>query len=536
MAGTARKILFNTGVQVAAKVIVGLFAVVILKLLTTYLGKTGYGFYKSIFEFLALFAIVADLGLFTIGVREMSKDREKEAMVLGNLMSIRTIVIVLMAIVAVIAAIFMPAFQGNIGPIAVAMAGLATIFAILTGTISSALQVHLKMEWNSIASILGKLVTLGYMLFVIFVWFPHSCDVDSIQFLSSNGSCNISENNFLQLLVAAIIGNFVMAAVTFFATRKIVKVTYRFDFKFWKDVIWKALPYGIALVLNQVYFRIGSIMLLNMRGPDAVAIYTAPLTILEAAGIIPLYFMNSILPFLTRALQQKDGSHKKIIQYSFDFLMMTALPIVAGTIVLAYQFIAIVSTKEFLSRLSEGFYGSDIILQILIFALLFSFLNGLFGYMLVASNHQDKLLWRNLVGALITIVLTWLLIPILDERGAAIANVITEIYITVVSFWLAKRYVKFKLNLKTFWKICLSTAIMATTLYFAKDFVLNFFGVESLIKQVIAVTGLVGFGAAIYFGVMLLTRGLTPEMINMIRKRKGGASVASSAEVEDEIK
>ncbi len=529
--------MLNTAVQVAAKVMVGVFAVIILKLLTTYLGRTGYGFYKSIFEFLALFAIVADLGLFTIGVREMSKDPKKEAMVLGNLLSIRSIVVIVMVVVAVFASFFVKTFQGSlVGPIAVGIAGVATILAILTGTISTALQVHLKMQWNSIASVAGKIVTLAYMAVVIFVWFPHSCDVDALQFLMGGGTCAISDANFLQLIVGAVVGNFVMVGITYLATRKIVKIQYRFDFAFWKDVIWKALPYGIALVLNQVYFRIGSIMLMTMRDADAVAIYTAPLTILEAAGIIPLYFMNSILPFLTRSLDRKDGSHKPIIQHSFDFLMMSAMPIVAGTMVLAYQFIAIISTREFLSDLSVGFYGSDIILQILIFALLFSFLNGLYGYMLVASNHQDKLLWRNLLGAVITIVLTFILVPLFDERGAAFANVITEIYITVASLWLCKRYLDFEIKMGTFWKICLSTAVMAGILWYVKDPIISFIGVDSLLRHGVGVTTVVALGALIYFAMMFATRGLTPEMIKMVMRRKGPSLIVTDAEVKDEIK
>ena len=62
--------------------------------------------------------------------------------------------------------------------------------------------------------------------------------------------------------------------------------------------------------------------------------------------------------------------YQKIISYSFDFLAALSVPMVVGTVILAFPIIFIVSTPEFLSRLSEGFYGSDIALQILIFAIL----------------------------------------------------------------------------------------------------------------------------------------------------------------------
>lgn len=513
--GVARKILFNTATQVIAKLIIGLFSVVILKLLTTYLGKSGYGFYKSIFEFLAFFAIVADLGLYTIGVREMSRDPSQEKKVLGNLMTIRTVMIILIGAVAVGASFLVGEFQGSIAPIAVGISALATVFAILTGTVSTALQVHLKMEWNSLGSVLGKLATLGWMLFVILFWFPHNCTPDLVQFLSGSGACSISNEAFLQLIGAGLFGNIIMFLVTFYFTNKLVKISYRFDFEFIREVIWKALPYGIALVLNQIYFRIGSMVLLNTVGSDAVAIYSAPLTILEAAGIIPLYFMNAILPFLTRTIKEGKGEHKRIIQLSFDFLMMSALPIVAGTLALAYQMIFIIATPEFLSNTAIGFYGSDIVLQILIVALFFSFLNGLFGYILIASDHQDTLLPRNFIGAIVTVILTLVLVPYLGERGAAIANVTTEFYIFVASFLLAKKFVDFKIDLSRFWKMLLSTVVMGVAVWYLKDITFHWFGLGN--KNVAL---LIPLGGIIYLIMLLLTKALTKEMIDMIRKRK----------------
>ena len=310
MSSTARKILLNTLSQVAGKLVIGVFGIITVKILTTYLGKSGYGFYKSIFEFMAFFAIVADLGLYTIGVREMSKDKEKEEMVLGNILTIRTLLIIVISIIAIVSSFFVSEFQNTIAPFAVTIAGLATIFAILTGTISSVLQVHLKMEYNSLGSVVGKLISLAVMIGTIFVIYPGGCTVKDVVL----ENCKVQDGALYSMFFAGVIGNIAMFLVTYYYTRKLVKVKYRFDLPFWKEVLWKALPYGIALVLNTVYFRIGSILLLLLKGKEFVGIYGVPLTMLEAAGIIPLYFMNSILPVLTRSLNDArsvgEGSRK----------------------------------------------------------------------------------------------------------------------------------------------------------------------------------------------------------------------------------
>ena len=111
-------------------------------------------------------------------------------------------------------------------------------------------------------------------------------------------------------------------------------------------MVWKALPYGVALILNTIYFRIGSFSLSIFRGQTEWGAYGVPMRMLEAIGVIPLYFMNAVLPVLTRAIQRKDGSHEKIIQFAFDFLVMGSMPIVAGTFVLATPIIALISSPR----------------------------------------------------------------------------------------------------------------------------------------------------------------------------------------------
>jgi O-antigen/teichoic acid export membrane protein len=491
------------------------------------------------------------MGLYTIGVREMSKHPEKEEMVLGNMMTARSVVILLVTVLAVLCSFFFfdygealghtaDALQlsnavAGIAPWAIAIASLATVFAILTGTVSTTLQVHLKMEKNSWGSILGKLAALAYMAIVIFWWFPHSCNGDTVKFLIGDdvGACTTSAHAFQELIFAGLFGNIVMFAITAYYANKLTKIAYRFDWWFWKEVLWKALPYGLALVLNQVYFRIGSMFLFRMKGPEYVATYSAPSTMLEAAGIVPLYFMNAILPFLTKALHAKDGSHKKIIQISFDMLMMASLPIVTGTVVLAYQFIVLVATPEFLTNMATGYWGSDVVLQILIIALLFSFLNGLFGYVLVASEHQDKLLWRNFFGAILTALLTWWWVPQWEVRGAAFANILTEFYIFVASYVLAKRYVDFKLTFGTFWRTLLSTVVMGVILWWAKDptYYLWHLGNKNVLL-------LIPLAMVVYFVMLRLTGALTKEMLAMVLKRKmvpaGETASGASTDVASE--
>ena len=511
---TARKILWNTVAQMIGKTAIAIIGVIIVKMVTNFLGKTGYGEYTTAFEFLAFFGIVADLGLYTIGVREMARDEKKIPMIIGNIMTIRMIVVVLMVITAGIAGYMVPQYAGTRIPMAIFIAGIATVFNIMTSTISSVLQVHLKMQYNSWASVIGKVVNVGYMAFVIYVLYPHSLvagTATAMEFKDATGAA------LYQLIWAGVAGNAVMYLICHYYAAKYVKIRFRFDMDFMKDVMLKALPYGVALILNTIYFRIGSVLLSVMKGPTEVGLYGVPMRMLETVGIVPLYFMNAVLPVLTRAISRKDGSHKKIIQYAYDFLVMGSWPIVAGTCVLAYPFTEIISSREFLSNLKIGFYGSDTALQILIFALAFSFINSLFGFILVADNRQTKLLIRNLFGAALTIGIDLVLIPIFGLRGAAFTNVLTEAYVALASYLIAKHYIDFHINLTNTFKSMLAALVMAIVLYVLKD------PTHALIQNKNMLI-LVPLGAAVYVGMLLLTKTITPDMIALIRKPKAATA------------
>ena len=373
------------------------------------------------------------------------------------------------------------------------------------------------MEYNSFASVIGKIAALFYMLLTVYVLYPHNCSIQDF----AAASCKLSDGIFYNLFFVGVVGNLVMYLITHYYTSKIAKIRYGFDKKFCKEVILKALPYGIALVLNTVYFRIGSILLLFLKGKEFVGIYGVPLTMLEAAGIIPLYFMNAVLPVLSRSIHQKDGKHSKIIQYSFDFLLMGSFPIVIGTFLLSEVFIKLISTPEFVSNPAIGFYGSDIVLQILIIALLFSFLNSLFGYVLVANNHQEKLLYRNAIGAVITIVLSLILIPIIDVRGAALANVVTEIYMAIASYLLAKKYLDFKISFKQAWKLLFSALTMGAAVFYLNNSSLNFLTgfFPQKIQYPIKLLFIIFAAVSIYGLLLIATKTLTRDMLKMIKKQ-----------------
>jgi len=470
---TARKILSNTVWQILGKIVIVGLAVISVKLITNYLGQAGYGDYSLVYEYLAFFGIVTDMGLFTIGVREMSKDNADKEHILSNILSIRIVLAILTMAAAVIVAFLIPNYSLQVRQ-AIMISALAIVFTFLASTVSSILQVHLKMQYATIPQILAKIITVAWIWWAV-------------------------KNNmgFLQLFWAGLFGNVGMFILTYIFARSYIRIRLGFDMVFWKETVIKAFPYGLALILGTIYFRIDSLLLYQMKGAADVGIYGVPMKILEILVVIPLFFLNSALPSMTRHLTAKTERIKEIIQYSFDFLSILALPIVAGTLILAVPLILLVSSPEFLA--------AALPLKILIFAMALSFINSIFGFLIVAGNRQAKLLLINLICVIFNIVCNLLIIPRWSYVGTSVTTTLSELLILILTYYTVKGFLDFHIHCQTFFKAVLATVVMSAIIYPLRQY--------SLILLLPTAT-------AIYFVFLWAIGGFQKEVINLIIKRQ----------------
>lgn len=493
----AHRILSNTLWQIIGKVVTAVLGIISVKLITNYLARTEYGQYTIIYDYTALFAIIADFGFFTIAVREMTHAADKRVIekIVGNVLAIRTVLAIAALGIGTAAAFVIPAYRGSQIPLGVAIVAAATVITLIAGTISSVLQFYLRMRWASIALTAGKIITVAYIAAIIFYIYPHA-----------------PASGFHHLQLAWIFGALVTVAITLAASVRIIPIRFRFDIVFWKEIGIKALPYGAALILGTVYFRMGTITLSFFKMEDDAGYLGVPLRFLEILQIIPHYFMNSVLPLLT--MRASQGKPAAAVRYSLNSLIAIGLPILAGGIILAFPITAAVSSPEFLShRLADGSFsaGSDIALKILLVAMILTYIHVVFTYVLVAMGRQIELLWINGAAAALSITLNLLLAPRLGFIGAAVAAVCTEFIMFVLLLWRVRRRVDGFLDLRFILKSIFSAAVMGFALYVAT---INF---NSLLLPKGLVV-LIPLGAIIYAAVMLITGAVTKEMLALLKK------------------
>ena len=245
-------------------------------------------------------------------------------------------------------------------------------------------------------------------------------------------------------------------------------------------------------------------------GDTEVGLYGVAMRFLEMLVIIPVYFMNSVLPIMTRFIEEQSKRIKELMQYSFDFLAATGIPILVGGFVLAVPIIRFISDEEFVSGHTYMF-GSDLAVRILMFAMLFSFINALFGFTLVVLNKQVKLMYANAACVLLNLIGNLIVIPYWGFRGAAMTSVVSALFILIITGLIVKKALGFSLSPKTLFKIILSAAVMGLVVAFG-------FNLMKEVWFVWQIAVLIPLGGLVYAIMIMKTGAVTPEMWKLLKK------------------
>lgn len=480
----ARKIASNTLIQIVGRVITTATALVVVGALTRYLGVAGYGEYTTIFAYVSFFGVLADFGFFWIMLREISKDGADESSIISNVLTLRTVLGVVVFGVGYLIAQFIPQYSSEV-QVGIGIIAFAWLWLALNSTFVGVFQRHLRMDQAVLTDILGRVVILVGVLWII----------------ASGGTLS-------QMLWVYVLGNFLNFLASLILGSRFVRIRPAFDLALWKRIALEAWPMGLVLILHVIYFKIDTVMLSLIKDSTAVGIYGAAYKILEVLLTVPVMFLGNVFPTLTRYIESKDKRLPRIFQQSFDVLAIIALPIVAGTIVLAKPIIAFVAGSDFVTASTQQFLGSPATaatsLAILIVAVGFSFFSNFFNYALIAMGRQRQLIGPNALFVAINVLTNLIAIPALSYIGASITTVLTEVCITGVLGYLVTRHLKLTPSLGNFGSIAAASLLMAVVAWLLAGYTL-------WIPIVAAVV--------IYPLLLWLLGAVSPELVDSVRKR-----------------
>jgi len=423
------KIFTNTLWQVIFRFINILIGVFSLALITRILGQTGFGFYTTIFAFVQIFMIIADLGLYLTLLREISAapDRSAANRATNNIFTIRLLASLLVLILIPFTIQFFP--YDPVVKNGVLYFMLVFFFQSFISTLTAVFSKKLAMPKVAIVDFVSKAL---YVLALVYLF-------------KSGAHLN-------EVLLYNCLTQFLALILLLVFLKKYIDLKLAWDFVYWREIFHSTWPLAVTVVLNLLYFKADTLVLSIYRPPAEVGLYGAPYRILEAISSFPHMFMSLILPLFTTAWLSKDMYRlKQIFQHSFDFFSMA----IVGMITVTW----LISQPLMIALAGPDFAASGGILNILIVATGSIFFGTLFTYMVVALKSQKQMIKYFLIAAVVGMLGYFVFIPKFSYWGAAYMTLLVETLIVIFAYQVVRKHLALKISFKVLGKSLMAGAI-----------------------------------------------------------------------------
>jgi len=479
----SRKIAQNTAIQMGGKIVGTALSLIAAGFVLRYLGDDGFGRYTKIVAFLQVFGILMDMGLYIVLIKRLSELTEHSKREANTIFTLRVLsgILVLGAapLVAWLISLKNPLYDSEI-VLGIALTSLFFFFISLNQLLSAVFHKFLRTDWIALAELVGKLVLLGTTLLVIWQGLPLLWVMSTLVFSSAA--------NFL---------------VTFLASRKYLTLKFQIDLSILKSVFTEAWPIALSIFFGLMYFK-GDTVILSFFEPDnVVGWYGAPYKILEVLITFPAMFAGLALPVLTAAWKNQDTERfRRLLQKSFDALVIFALPMVFGAIALAPHIIGVIAGAE---------YGPSIpILKILIVATGAIFVGTLFTYLVVALNKQRTMIFGYAFAALTSLAAYLIVIPRYSIYGAAWVTVYSEFAILGIALFIVLRTSKVSIEWgRTLKSLATSALMYGLIMFITPKLAAVLPSWSQLGTDLFMMVALVPIGAVFYFVFMVALRAIS---------------------------
>lgn len=373
------------------------------------LGAEDFGRYSFAVSFAFLFVILTDLGLNTLLIRDVSRERALAERYMGNVLAMK-LILSLAAFLLIAAAINLTAYPPLMVRV-VCLTGLALVFSALTDYMAAIFNAFERME-------LEALVKTANRLFMVVL-----------------GGGVLFMGRGLELFAAAVAAAHGAALILAarLASRRFGALRPRMERRFWRELLRSALPLALSSVFMVVYYRIDVVMLSLMGGGDGeLGLYSAAYKLVDTASLVPFLVVGGLFPIFSSLFRTSPERLASIFETTVKYLLVAALPIAVGTTILAPRFMELIYGAEYAG-------GADL-LRILIWNIPLVFVNYPMLNLLVAVERQRNNVISTGLCVVVNISLNALLIPAHGAAGAAAATVATDAALLAMNCLFVRKY------------------------------------------------------------------------------------------------
>ena len=358
-----------------------------------YLGPEQFGLFSFASAFVGMFGAVAGLGLQSIVVRDIVRDPSCKEETLGTA-AVLELLGGSLAYGLVLGCIFWLRPDDTLAKFLVAILGSIMLFRFS----------DVALYWFE-SQVLSKYI----------VWIQNSC---FLIFAVIKVGLILSHAPLLAFAWATAAEALLVAVLIFLmlGLRGPKLQQLRFSLLRAKSLLTDSWPLLLSGMAIMVYMKIDQIMLGQMLGDDAVGIYSAAVRISEVWYFIPVMIVASVFPAILEAKKRDEAQYIQRLQRLYDLMVWLSVAIALP--------MTFVSTPIVVALFGSAYAESGPVLAIHIWASVFVFLGVASSQWFVAESRQILSLQRTLLGAIVNVIMNFILIPSFGPIGAAISTVV----------------------------------------------------------------------------------------------------------------
>lgn len=417
-------------------------------------------------SFVQYFVMFAQLGLPTYGIRAVAKvrdDKEKLSKTVHELLMISTITSIIAYIILFVCIPTIPRISAE-KPLYYIMS--ANIFLNCIG-----------MEWMykgleqytyiTVRSIIFKFIAL-VMMFI----FIHN------------------QGDYLWYGITSVVASSLSYILNFVNARKYIDLKWLGNYDFRPHFKAVAIFFAMAIATT-VYTHLDTVMLGFMTTDADLGYYNAAVKIKTVLVSMVTSLGAVLLPRASYYVETNKMKEFRIISAkALDFVFVAAIPVTVFFIYFARQGIMLLS--------GDAYMGSIQPMQILMPTTLFIGITNILGIqILVPLGKERAVLHSEILGAIVDLVLNFILIPKYAASGAAIGTLVAELGVLIYQGVILWKVIKPMLKEISYLKI-----LVATTLALLATFWVPALGLRSFYTLLIA--GVLFFG--IYIGYLWIRK------------------------------
>ncbi|PYM88738.1 MAG: hypothetical protein DME13_01275 [Candidatus Rokuibacteriota bacterium] len=382
----------NISALVAAQVATKAINLLVSVALVRWLGVHELGRYAYVLAFCFPFGALADFGLATLAIRDVSRGPAQAPRVIAVVR--RTALTLATAASAAMVGLALLLGHDTAIVAAIGLGGLASVVSALTMPSLVLLTAQERMDRLALqrvtGAVLSSAITLGVLL-------AHGGVVALLA-----GSLAVST---LMCLFARALAGAAGPAPAVPAGAGVA-------------LLRRAVPFGLLMAGFALYYRVDMVMLEWLAGPGELGRYAAAYRFLDAIIALAASLGGPLFPRLSSVAVSAPGEARRLLEAGWRPLLALGLPLTVGTVLVAGDLVALLFGPEYA--------GAAPLLRLLILGALPLFWVNVANHALIAGDRVWPLVGIYALSALVNVVGNVALVPHWGAAGSAVATVVCE--------------------------------------------------------------------------------------------------------------